>query len=257
MQTPEEYDKDGKWTIDTYFDICRAVKALGSDYVGGGFCSRENYVYGMGGGLVNYENGQFVSGVNQRTQDAIIKYCEAWKEGIIDWSASDNLTKGKGGIITSHAWVLKKTGGFKDTGYNLDDLGFYYMPRWDENSPYGCTGQVRGWGIVRGAREPVATGIFLRWYLDVNNYDSASTFISPEAEAFFYEVTSIDYDNWNPCIVYFDSQDGIAGTTFNEHNNAMSGDPNQVMSAMASIKSCMERAATNINKFVKDNTGLK
>ncbi len=257
--TPEEFDKAGKWTWDTYFEICRMLKKLDpSTMQGGSFASRESAIHAMGGSLIHYENGKFVSGVNKRTEEAMVKYTTAWKEEIIGWtSIIDGIVKGTSGIGTTHAWALKKTGFFQNTTYNTADLGFYYLPRWDANSDYGNTGMVRGWGIIRGANEPVAAGIFLREYLDVSNYDSASTFISPEAETFFYRVTSIDYDKWNPYIVYFAYQDGIAGTTFDEHNNAMSGDPNQVASAMASIKSCMERAAANINKFVEQNTGLK
>ena len=115
------------------------------------------------------------------------------------------------------------------------------MPRWDANSDYGCTGQVRGWGIIRGAGNPVAAGIFLREYLDVSNYDTSATFVSEEAEKFFFEVNSVNFDNWNPCIVYLDYNDGIAGTEFNEHNLAMSGDPAQIGTQMTAIKSCMEK----------------
>lgn len=256
--TPEDYDKAGKWTWDAYFDICRKVKAIDPTTMqGGAFASRENAVYGMGGGLIVYENGKFVSGVNSRTEEAIYKYTTAWKEGIIGWGSTDKMIAGTVGITTCHAWALKKTGFFNNTTYDTNDLGFYYLPRWDANSDYGNTGMVRGWGIVRGAAEPVAAGIFLREYLDVSNYDTASTFISQDAETFFFRVTSIDYSNWNPCIVYLTYQDGIAGTKFDEHNNTMSGDPQQVKGAMASIKSCMERAAENINKFVEQNTGLK
>ncbi len=257
--TPEEYDKAGKWTWDAFFEICRKVKNIDpASMQGGAFVSREHVIHAMGGSLIHYENGKFVSGISTRTQEAMVKFTTAWKEEIIGWGAiSDGIVKGTCGIGTVHAWALKKTGFFQNTTYNTADLGFYYLPRWDEKSDYGNTGMVRGWGIIRGAAEPVAAGIFLREYLDVSNYDSSSTFISPEAETFFYRVTSIDYNKWNPYIIYYDYQDGIAGTKFEEHNNAMSGDPNQVGPAMASIKSCMERAAANINKFVEQNTGLR
>lgn len=255
--TPEEYDKAGKWTWDAYYDICRKVKALGSNMQGGGFNSRENAIYGAGGGLIVYKDGKFVNGVNQRTEEAMIKYTTAWKEGILGWKSTDGIIDGTVGITTVHAWALKKTGFFNNTAYNTDDLGFYYLPRWDSNSDYGCTGMVRGWGIIRGASNPVAAGIFLREYLDVSNYDTSSTFISDAAEKFFFEVNSVNYDNWNPCILYYGYNDGIAGSDMNEHNMAMSGDPSQVGTAMASIKSSMDRACANINKFVSQNIGLR
>ena len=256
--TPEEYDAAGKWTWDAFYEICRKVKNIDpTTMAGGSLLSRENAIHAAGGGLIIYKDGKFVSGVNSRTQEAMIKYTEAWKEGIIGWESTEGMIEGTVGITTCHAWALKKTGFFNNTTYNTDDLGYYYQPRWDANSDYGSCGMVRGWGLVRGAAEPVAAGIFLREYLDVSNYDTSSTFISKDAETFFFRATSIDYSNWNPYIVYWDYQDGIAGTTFDEHMNVMSGDPNQVGPSMASIKSNMEKAAANINKFVELNTGLR
>ncbi len=257
--TPEEYDAAGKWTWDAYFDICRKIKALGSHMQGGGFGSREMAIHAMGGGLIALEDGVFVSGVNQRTQEAMVKYTEAWKEGIIGWKTTDGFVDGTVGISVCHIWALKTTGFFGSTTYNTSDLGFYYIPRWDENSDYGNTGMVRGWGICRGAPNPVAAGIFLREYLDVSNYDTSSTFISAEAEEFFFKLTSIDYSNWNPQILYMHYQNAIAGSDISTSDfyMAMSEDPAQIGSVMASVKGTMEKAADNINKFVKQNTGIK
>lgn len=54
---------------------------------------------------------------------------------------------------------------------NPDHIGFTFLPDWDENTKAKQTGIFRGWGLVKGASNPVAAGIFLRYYLDVNQYD--------------------------------------------------------------------------------------
>ncbi len=146
IPTPETYDQAGKWTWDTYFEICRKLKNSGVEY-GGGFITRESAIYGMGGGLINLQNGKFVNSVNTRTQEAMVKYTEAWKDGIINWYTTDGIEAGTVGITTSHIWKLKKTSDW-GSGFNVSDLGFYYLPRWDAGSDYGNTGIVRGWGIL-------------------------------------------------------------------------------------------------------------
>ena len=66
------------------------------------------------------------------------------------------------------------------------DLDFTYMPNPDENTKAVFAGNVRCYGIVKGAKNPEAAGYFLRYFLDAANYDIEDTFVSTEvAEAFF------------------------------------------------------------------------
>ncbi len=257
VQTPETYDQAGKWTWDTYFEICRKLKNSGVEY-GGGFITRESAIYGMGGGLINLQNGKFVNSVNTRTQEAMVKYTEAWKDGIINWYTTDGIEAGTVGITTSHIWKLKKTSDW-GSGFNVSDLGFYYLPRWDAGSDYGNTGIVRGWGISKGAQNPVAAGAFMKYYLDVGNYD-LDCFISDEAQEFFFRATSmLNSSTWNPSILYsYDkTQAAIAGIDeqTNGYYMAMSGDPAQIGSVMAKVKGAMDKAASNMNDFVAENVG--
>lgn len=260
VKTPEQYDAAGNWTWDAFFEIARAVKTVvGPSGIGGGFQSRENAVHAMGGGFIIQEDGKFKSGINQRTQEAMVKYTEAFTEEIVQWKSNDGIIDGSVGITTAHAYALKRTGFYnKSTGYDTSDLGYYYLPRWDKNSDYGNTGMVRGYGIVKRAKEPVAGGIFLREYLDVANYDLEDAFISEEAKDFFFKITSVDYSSWNPYFLYFGDQDAIAGFGDNNvYNEAMSGAPEQVGSIMASLKGTMEKAASNFNNFVSKNIGTR
>ncbi len=259
-RTPEEYDKAGKWTWDAFFEISRKVtNVVGStdQTAGGGFITRESAIYGMGGGLIQLKDGKFVNGVNSRTQEAMTKFTQAWKEGIISWSTTDGIVSGKVGITTCHIWMLKKTSDWK-AGVNYGDLGYYYLPRWDANSDYGNTGMVRGWGIAKGAKNPVAAGAFMKHYLDVGNYD-LNCFISDDAKEFFFRATSkLNSSSWNPSILYpYDqTQEAISGinASTNGYYMAMSGDPAQIGSVMGSVKGAMDKAAKNLNAFVQQQT---
>lgn len=252
MYTPEEYDKAGKWTWDTYFEIARAVKKACNNS-GGAFLSYENAIHGMGGAIFRLKDGKMVNGIDDATQDAFVKYTTARKEGIIDNTGStDYLASGKVGITTCHVWSTKKTGDLKNA--NWDDIGFYYTPRLTADSPYGTVGMLRGWGICKGAKEPVASGIFLRYYLDVNNYDADNSFISSEAENFFFAVTSIDYSNWNPYFTYCKYNEEAAGLNYSELWNAGIGaDPTQVPSKMTSVRDMVAKGAKNLNAYIEKN----
>ena len=47
---------------------------------------------------------------------------------------------------------------------NADDIGYTYLPSFSASVPAVTTGLFRGWGIIKGAKNPVAAGIFLRYY---------------------------------------------------------------------------------------------
>ena len=253
--TPEEYDKAGKWTWDAYFEIARAVQKVTGDK-GCGFGSRDNALHGMGASVYKLVDGKFINGFDNSAVSAMTKFAEQWKDGVISWESHDGIMKGTIGITTTHAWATKKTGFFKEGNWN--DLGFYFMPRLNPDSGYACTGQFRGWGICRGSKEPVASGIFLREYLDVSNYDSASTFISEEAETLFYKVTSLDYEIYNPYFTYCAYTQALAGFNYMDTIYAVMGyDPAQIGPKMASIKSAIDKGVSNFNEFVEKNTGLR
>lgn len=253
--TPEEYDKAGKWTWDSFFEIARAVQKVTGDK-GCGFGSRDMAMHAMGATVYKLENGKFSNGLDNAAISAMTKFAEQWKDGVISWESHDGIMKGTIGITTTHAWAVKKTGFFKEGNWN--DLGFYFMPRNNPDSDYACTGMLRGWGICRGANEPVAAGIFLREYLDVSNYDSAGTFISEEAETFFYQVTSLDYDNWNPYFTYCSYTQALAGFDYMDTIYGVMGyDPAQIAPKMASMKSAVDKGVKNFNEFVEKNTGLR
>ncbi len=256
--TPEEYDKAGKWTWDAFFEICRQIKKA-TGKTGGSFTYFDNAMHGMGATVFKIENGKIVNGLDKADAlKAMTSYASAYKEGILHWgAAASDLKEGRAGIITTPIWSLKKTGGLKDYS-NFDDLGFYYLPRLTPDSDYASTGIFRGWGICRGAQEPVAAGIFLREYLDVNNYDVKSTFISEDAQDFFFKATSIDYSNYRPNLTYGRFTQEIAGMDFEKDMYIyMTYDPDQINPKMSSIMSALDKACDNLNKHITNNTGKK
>jgi len=146
------------------------------------------------------------------------------------------------------AWGLKRTGFWRNM--NFEDIGFTFVPAFDKNSKAYTTGIFRGWGICKGAKNPVAAGVFLRYYLDVNNYDTASAFITPEAESFFFKLTSSK--NMSDKTYYFiGGSDGLpSATSHKKIAEIANGNPDQVKSSLDALKNTLNSDMKDFNAFV-------
>ena len=198
ITTPEEYYKAGKWTFAALTKCMTEVKNAG--YIGG-YIDVQSLLASTGAGFYNFNNGKFSNGVNEMTYNVMTQISQWVSDGLIknplERNLLNNFITGKAGIAITNAFGMKATGYFEKM--NPNDVGFTYIPRYDDNTKAYTTGLFRGWGLIRGSKNPVAAGIFLRYYLDVNNYDTDSAFISNEARQFFFKLTSgVDTDDKNP-----------------------------------------------------------
>lgn len=253
--TPEEYDALGKWTWDAFFDIAKYVDRIdGPGGIRGCYYSIETMLGSAGCGLYNYKNGLFTNGLeNNLHKEAIIRLADFYAdEGYVTTAASTPFTSGKVGICTGMAWSLKKTGPNKV--YDWDDIGFYYLPSYKQGEKANSTGMLRGWGICRGADNPEAAGIFLKYYLDVNNYDVGGTFITPAAETFFFMLTNIDYYHYTPYFTYGDSNYDLTGFNEWDWENLTRSPVEWINRDYPAISSSVDKACQNLNNFIDKNT---
>ena len=157
------------------------------------------------------------------------------------------------GIAVTDAFGLKKTGYWK--GMNPAHIGYTYLPDWDANTKAKQTGLFRGWGLVKGAKNPVGAGIFLRYYLDVNNYDTSSAFLNGDAENFFFKLPSgsTTADKVSPMLA------GVCdylGYDRNKLYEVASADPAQVSKELASLKNVVDGQVSQLNKLITDQAAL-
>ncbi len=198
ITTPEDYVKAGKWNFAALTKCMKDVKNAG--YIGG-YIDVQSLLASTGSGFYKYENGRFANGVNPMTTN-VIKQISQWvSDGLIrdprEYNLLQNFTKGNCGIAVTNAYGMKATGYFANM--NPNDVGFTYIPQYDDSNKAYTTGLFRGWGLIRGAKNPVAAGVFLRYYLDAGNYDTASAFINKDAQNFFFKLTSgVDTAEKNP-----------------------------------------------------------
>ena len=253
--TPEEYYEAGKWNFETMTKCMKQVASLGTDYIGGAV-HLEGLIHSAGASVISLKDGKFVNGTtNTVTQDIMRWAAEGMKEGWLSttsvYTALNQFPSGKVGIATLHSFGLKKTGYLRSM--KASDIGFTYLPSWKGND-VSATSFVRGWGICKDASNPVAAGIFLRYYLDVNNYDSSSAFISKEAESFFFKLTSTSSAKKN---FYFCYGSGVTGVTGKESAVAdyiqkpAHSDPTQVVKEISSYQGQIAADIEKLNQKLK------
>ncbi len=259
-KTPEEYDAAGEWTIDAFAAIAKAVE--GVDGVGtgvrGAYIQGEEFLGSIGCGLYKYENGKFTNGLKDAKMAEAMSKLASWrKEGFMTDSAIDPFEKGNVGICYGLAgWSLKKNG--SNAKANWNNIGFYKMPAYAKGETAMNTAMVKGWGICRGSKNPVAGGLFLRYYLDCGNYDTNSAFISSAAADFFFQnTTNLSMDNFFPQLTRDKGTENLTGFTEWEWEQIAHGDPAQVQSSLAKISSSVDKAVNVMNQHVAKNTGIK
>ena len=184
----------GKWTFETLTTMMQAIKNYDSSYIPA-FLQPAPIICSTGANWFKFSDGKFTQSFDSTLYDAT-KQLAQWKmAGLVSTNMNDMshyFTYDKMGFAVTNAWGLKATGyygGIMGKKMDPNNIGFTYIPDMSASHKAVATGKARGYGLVRGASEPEAAGAFLCYYLDVNNYDCSTTFISKKAETFFFNVT--------------------------------------------------------------------
>lgn len=260
--TPEELDKAGNWNFDTYLEIGKKVKEANIGVDGVTFGNYDVVLNIGGGSTFKLDSTNHVTnGIDAQTTSIFQKYATAKDAGYVNNKGIPGFMQGMSAMCTEHLWVLRTDGSLAKYS-NRNDLGFYYLPAAEKGGKSVVTGIFRGWGIMKGCNENPATGpksavaggLFLKEYLDVNNYNLDTSFISEDAKTFFFKVTS-QYaeagDSYNPYLTYNNLNTGITGLNYNaDIYTAMHQAPSQVPSLMAAVKSKAQNGTDKINKFI-------
>lgn len=191
ITTPQEYYDAGKWTFEAFRECAKQVSALGKGYLGAQV--RGNVALAAAGcDIVSYKDGKFKTNIDNHLYDVMTFLAQMRADGYIK-QGLEEFTDGKTGMALTNCFGLKRTGFFSTI--NPDHIAAVPTPVWGENGKHYTAGIHRAWGLVKGAKNPVAAGIFLREYLDVNNYDLDNTFHNREVANFFFKVTGAEDEN--------------------------------------------------------------
>jgi len=191
ITSPAEYYEAGNWTFETFEKACREIKALGDDYTGATI-DAQCMLGAAGSSFFTYANNKLSVTADSKLYNVMQWLSKLKAEGLARPDGQTEFVNGKIGIAITDCFALKSTGYYSNM--NPEDIAATYMPRYDKSSPQVGSHGIRGWGLIKGAKNPVAAGIFLREYLDVNNYDLDETFHNSDVSDFFFQVTNTEFD---------------------------------------------------------------
>ncbi len=244
LNSPADYYAAGKWTWEAFRECCKQVKAISKEYRGAAITSGPAFG-SAGASFFEYKDGKMSVAVDDRAYDVMSFLSQMSEDGLI---TIDNSIFGDGrtGMALTNCFALKKTGYFPS--FESENLGVTYIPTWGEDEQYK-SGIYRGWGLIKGAKNPEAAGIFLREYLDVNNYDLANTFHSSDVANFFFKITSESTEN----MVYSFDYDMVSATGMGEayFNEWASNSPSQVRGVIDKNLNVMKSMCDKANEMIE------
>ena len=258
--TPADLDKQGKLTIDSYIMIGQKTKAI-EGCNGASYGNIDSFLHMAGGSVYRPDKtNHMTNGIDAKTTTIAKKISQAFADKNLVAGGVTALITNTVSISTSHLWSLRTDGNLK-THPNYNDIGFYYLPAFEEGGEAAVTGLFRGWGIMKkcnenpetGPKSAVAGGFFLSEYLNVENYDLNKSFISEEAHTFFFKLCDLyaNTNNYNPYYTTYNLNEGISGMDDDATvYKALSASPAQVDSLLKSAKSAVDHACKKLNDYI-------
>jgi len=251
IKTPSEYYEEGNWTWETMKEVMKQVDALGDDYHGGTLDIMD-VIGPMGTDLVSYDfkNAKFKSNItNPDLAKAMNLVLDLSKDNLL--TSGSDFELGRVGIIIEDPYAIKRTGYFK----SMDglDLGVTYVPDWDANKKSVFASNIRGYGIVKGSKNPKAAGMFIRYFLDAANYDLNDTFLSDDLANFFFEMSSKVEETAaeQPVLFNYTGIAMVSGQSSWTWVQPVYGvDPSQVAATLAAQQNLVDTAVTKANELI-------
>mgnify|MGYP003292032798 CR=1 FL=1 len=250
ITTPAEYYAAGKWNFDTLYKVLQDCKAAGFK---GGFLNPDVLAASFGADWVTMSNGVATNNSGNNMLATVYQFiAKCNKEGLLV-KARDYFNDGNVGISIDDAFSLKKTGHY--ASMNQNHIGFTYLPDYNKSVKAQPTATSRSYGICKKAKNPEAAGIFLRYYLDSNNYDTRKAFFSTEASTFFFDI--ITAASTKKQVWMLNGVGTICGseTLRGELTSIAYEDPSQVGALIAAKKNLLDGYVSKVNAHIKSQTG--
>ncbi|MBE6808274.1 MAG: extracellular solute-binding protein [Ruminococcaceae bacterium] len=186
ITSPEDYVNQNNWTWDTFAKAAKAISGLGSEYVGAHF-STPIFMAAYGASYVKYDSSK--QEFYRATDEA--KFAEVWqyildgqKAGYLNPTYnSAKLVAGTCGMSINDVFALQADGYY--TSMKESDWGFTYLPKQNASDPdYPKGALMFAYGLMKGAPNPKAAGVFLNYYLDEKNWNFDNYFANSKAKEF-------------------------------------------------------------------------
>lgn len=243
LTTPTEYYEAGKWSFANFREAAKQVAALGTQYIGA-VALGESILGAAGSSFFTYADNKMSVTVDSHLREVMDFAAQMRVDGYLKAGKSE-FNDGNVGMALTNCFGLKKTGYF--TTINPDHVRATYLPVWKEGDPQQVAGIYRGWGLIDGAQNPVGAGLFLREYLDVNNYELANTFHNQEVADFFFQVTGQYSEN----MIYYHGPDMVKTTGQGEAFHQAWGSQSDMKTYIDGKLPVMEEMCTKANEIIE------
>lgn len=250
IKTPEDYQKIGQWNLNAVEKIARDTVALGSQY-SGFYADKFGYFIpeSLGYNFFTFDSGKFtLMNLSDATFIKIAQKISTWENDGLRASARERFNEGKCALAFLSSYGALKSGYWYNMKSNWKDIGIIDMPAFEDKSSVR-TQEWNGYGICEGAKNPIAAGLFLRYYLDCNNYDLENEFISSEVLNFVQKRTSESYNG--PLEVYSGVYSALGYSSRDKYYyELMATDSAQIQSLLKSLEPVLKNDVNNLNSYV-------
>lgn len=199
-KTPRDYWEKGKWNWDTFVECAKATTYTENNVKIYGYANRGSsyltyWTTAQGTDFVKYDGKKFTSNLsNSKLLSTIqfvnelgskLKVCDPNNTyGIPDFRES------KAAMHSSITYAMRKDSStkFNQMTDKIDAVPFP-MPKGQKQI---AIVDSTLFGVLKGAKNPDAAALFLRYFLDPKNYDMSANFINKNLEKTFNELAKMD-----------------------------------------------------------------
>ena len=254
IKSPQDYVDAGNWTYETLETCMRQANQKGFD---GGSVFPQMVWNSTGSDLITYnpKDGKFTSGLSDASKKSDIIYAlkysaRLFNEGIITQNPLGRFASGNMAIAVTGNFGKKYNGWFK--GMSPSSLGVVNLPSTLNGKKANYSGGTqRAYGIGKNAKNIEGAYYFLRFFLDLDNYDEAGAkiFLNKNVERFYKETVLKDYKNNPICVQYFDMPLSLVGSPWTQTSAgdwmavSLAGTPEEVENELSKRVNIVEKAA--------------
>lgn len=255
VKTPEQYVKENNWNLNTLWTLMQQVNSQCGLSRPGTVIAFDPWL-AMNGAFQFYwneETDEFENGLRDDKARSAIEYLLKGKDaGLLTITDSHDDSFASGGTVVQlcGAYGLLKHPGFFST-MDVDDMGFTVLPKIkadDADYPYTCA--IRAYGICKGSKNPQGAAYFLRYFLNMDNYDVNQIYKTEECKDFYMhllEKENLKNNHFSKGVLRVSD---VSNGYLNIVNEVLNGTAAQLDANLNKIHGKMDTAANEANKLI-------
>ncbi len=258
FKSPADYYAEGTWTWDNLLNCAKDIKSLGEDYQGASL-ELDKLAASIGASITKYDfdTHTFSSGLdNPDLLRAYQWYADARSQLLLS-GTQRQFIDGKCGIYIRSAYLMGKNHRFSEM--NPDDIGYVFMPSFDEGKKSNLPSIYSGMGICVNAPNADAAGYFIRFWQDPTNHNLNDAYLTVDFGNFYFdELTTIPsnerYYNFDDPLMFLIGEKNANDILYGKINKSSSAAMKTTLDSFANIvdEACNKANELINNKIVED-----